>query len=52
MKQIIQTEHNKDKNASWKEAKQMTIYKLDRGFELATTGNKSGYPQKRDLTQG
>ena len=52
MKQIIQTEHNKDKNASWKEAKQMTIYKLDRGFELGTTGNKSGYPQKRDLTQG
>ena len=53
MKQIIQTEHNKDKNASWKEAKQMAIYKLDRGFELGTTGEyKSRWRQKRDLTRG
>ena len=53
MKQIIQTEHNEDKNASWKESKQMAIYKLDRGFELGTTGEyKYRWRQKRNLTQG
>ena len=33
--------NNKDKNASWKEAKQLAIYKIDRGFELGTTEYKS-----------
>ena len=53
MKQIIQTERNKDKNASWKEAKQMATYKLGRRFELGTTGEyKYRWRQKRNLTQG
>ena len=30
-----------DKNPNWPEAKQLAIYKRDRGFELGTTENKS-----------
>ena len=54
LKQIIQIELNRVKNPSWPEANQLAIkfYKRDRGFELGTTVNKSGWWSGRDLNLG
>ena len=40
------------KNANWREANQLAIYKHGRGFELGTTMNKSSKRSGRDLNQG
>jgi len=37
LKQIIQIEHNVDKNPNWPEANQLAIFKRGRGFELEAT---------------
>ena len=37
LKQIIQIEHNIDKNPNWPEANQLAIYNRGRGFELGRT---------------
>jgi len=37
LKQIIQNEHNVDKNPNWPEANQLAIFKRGRGFELEAT---------------
>ena len=41
VKQIIQIELNRVKNPNWPEANQLAIYKHGRGFDFATTVNKS-----------
>ena len=41
--------YDRVKNANWREANQLAIYKHGRGFELGTTMNKSSKRSGRDL---